>query len=337
MDIEQLWREMEKEPGSPMGGWVQRRLLPHSGLNLYVTIDRPGARRTLRFSVPVSMVDSVTPLKNSKGIDATIIKEDDDRRKSVLLSLQDPKYSAVFTSLCADLIEVVRAHSDEETSALRAFLDRFGRWQQFLERMGTQAMSSEAQIGLYAELTLLLEDILPRSPSLAGVAWWTGPERTHQDFQLPSAAIEVKATHQISPVRIVISSERQLDSTGFKRLLLVHSAWDVRLGNTSTLPIRIEELRTRLRGSAWLELFENRLLSAGYSDIHKDQYRDTTYALRKEMIFDVRVGFPRLIEESLPAGVSSVGYSIDLAMCRPFEVGRSVLASLISEVSHGSG
>jgi hypothetical protein len=335
VDIEQLWREMEREPGSPMGGWVQRRLLPQSGLEVFLTLDRPGVRRTLRFSVPASLLGDDTELKNSKGVEATIINEDADRRRSILLSLQDQKYTAVFTSLCTDLIDVLHTYKNDEPAALGAFFDRLDRWQQFLERVGTQALSPEAQLGLYAELTFLLQDILPGSPSFATLAWWTGPENAHQDFQLPDAAIEVKATRQISPARIVISSERQLDGTGITRLLLVHSTWDVRRGGTATLPARIEEIRTKLRDSAWLQVFENRLLSAGYSDMHWNHYSDITYTLRKEMIFDVRLGFPRLIESSLPAGVSSVGYSIDLASCRPFEVGRSVLERVISEASYG--
>jgi hypothetical protein len=61
------------------------------------------------------------------------------------------------------------------------------------------------------------------------------------------------------------------------------------------------------------------LLEAGYLDEQAHLY-SRGYVLRSFHAFEVKEGFPRLLEEDLPTGVGEVSYSIDLAMAKPYEV-----------------
>lgn len=338
MSVEQVWHELEQEPASRTDGWVQRRVLPRSSLDVFLALDRPENRRMLRIRVAEASVPADAVVPSSKGVEAIVLNDaEDGGRRSIVLSALDVKYHEVFTSLCADLIGVLEEHAWNEPAAVRAFLGRLVRWQQFLERVGASALSADGQLGLYAELWLLYQDFLAGPVGPMGVQFWTGPERTHQDFQLPGRAIEVKATRQVGPRQVVITSERQLDTTGILQLLLVHTAWDVRRGSASTLPELVDLIRVRLQEDPdLLSLFENRLLAAGYLDSHRRHYEPTGYTLRNETIYEVRPTFPRLTEQSLPTGVSSVRYLIDLAECRPFAVSRVVLTRMITETTHGS-
>ncbi len=338
MRVDHLWHELEQEPKSLTGGWVQRRVLPETALDVFLGLDRPGNRRVLRLSFAESSVPDNLTVTASKGVDAVIAQEVNTGRRSILLTLLDSRYQEVFTSLCVDLIDVLKGSGTNEPAAVRAFLGRVARWQQFLERVGEGTLSADAQLGLYAELWLLYHDLLGGPPGSAGVEFWTGPDRTHQDFQLNGHAIETKATRQANPVRIVISSERQLDTTGIQQLLLVHTVWDARRSNGSTLPELVDLVRTRLDNDApRLSHFENLLLGGGYLGAHRAYYESNGYTLRSEAVFEVRRSFPRLTAESLPRGISTVRYSIDLAECRPFEVGRAVLLRMILESTRGPG
>lgn len=194
MRVDQLWHELEKEPGSQMGGWVQRRVLPQSPLDVFLGLDRPGNRRSLRVSIAETSLPDDLSMPSSKGVDASILSDAENGRRSILLTVLDVKYQEVFTSLCVDLIGLLEESSSNEPAAVRAFLGRLVRWQQFLERVGANSLSADAQLGLYAELWLLHHDLLQGPSGSAGVEFWTGPERTHQDFQLNGWAIETKAT-----------------------------------------------------------------------------------------------------------------------------------------------
>ena len=81
--------------------------------------------------------------------------------------------------------------------------------------------------------------------------------------------------------------------------------------------------------------FEDKLFAAGYHDAHADRYR-TGYSLRASDLFEVRAGFPRLVEADCPDGLGDVHYSLEVGALAPFRVERSSLATQLSgSVDHG--
>jgi len=61
--------------------------------------------------------------------------------------------------------------------------------------------------------------------------------------------------------------------------------------------------------------FEDDLREAGYLDNHAHLYMNT-YTVRNEELFEVREGFPRIIE--LPSGLGDLKYSLLLAACQSY-------------------
>ncbi|MGH8121564.1 MAG: PD-(D/E)XK motif protein, partial [Rudaea sp.] len=76
-----------------------------------------------------------------------------------------------------------------------------------------------------------------------------------------------------------------------------------------------------------LGAFEHTLSRAGYSPLHEDEYDQLRLRVVTEGLYRVEQGFPRLtsdsFETSVPAGVESVEYEINLAGCEHLKIATS--------------
>jgi hypothetical protein len=328
VNLPAIWDALETlmPPGS--AGRFKRRVRPESAFDLFAGVAKPANQRLLMMLASESSLGDVERLPSSLGVEARIVRPGEDGRDATIeLALTDPRFTDIFTVLAADIIDAI-APIDGEERAVVEFVDRLRRWQRFLEESGLQGLPPERQRGLFAELWLarsLLDHLEPLTVARA----WAGPDRAPHDFQFGSCAIEVKATaakqHQV--LRIV--SERQLDSTGVDSLFLFHLSLDVHRCTGETLPAIIDDLRTRLHGTAAAQPFENSLVHAGYLTQQSHLYDEDGYTPRESNIFQVREGFPRITERDLVRGVGDVSYSISVAECKHYAVEQPDLLSTI--------
>jgi hypothetical protein len=149
--------------------------------------------------------------------------------------------------------------------------------------------------------------------------------------------MEVKTTIAKQPQSVRITSERQLDSTGIAALFLHVVVLDerevdpARSGLGESLPVIVEDLRQQLASEGVaLEMFNDRLLDAGYLDSHAPRFECRRFALRGEMTFRVEGGFPCVTERDLPEGIGDVSYALSLPACRPFAVKISELLAMLT-------
>ena len=113
-------------------------------------------------------------------------------------------------------------------------------------------------------------------------------------------------------------------------LLLNVVALEVREGDGETLPALIASLRSKLTADpATREQFEDELLLSGYLDVHANRYSDQGYLVRSETTFQIKSGFPRLVEKDLPKGVGDVKYGLVVAACAPFALKAPRLTSVL--------
>lgn len=191
-------------------------------------------------------------------------------------------------------------------------------------------LGPEARVGLFAELEVLKEWLIRSLGPQAAIKAWTGPKAAPQDFQAEGCAIEVKATRSALPQRIKISSERQLETRNLNRLFLVRFSIDEKPAQGVTLPQSVGNLRVLLASAPLVLLEFNHLLTRiGYHDHHEAHYQGEEYAIRERFVYDVKEGFPRIIESQLPPGLGKVSYEVDAGSCEPFLVQESqVLVSL---------
>jgi hypothetical protein len=322
-----IWEDLEQVQAEGREGRFKRRIRPESTLDLFVAVEKPTNRRMLLMLVSEASIDGVDELPTSQGVEARVARPGDDGRDAALeLVLTDPRYADIFGALVADIAGAVVVEGDE-AAAVAVFVGRLRRWQRFLEEGGLKGLSPEQQRGLFAELWLLREHLLPTLGSVGAVGGWTGPSHASHDFQLGASAVEVKATAAKQHQVLRIASERQLDKTGVAELFLFHLSLDVHLNAGESLPMLVEDLREKLRATTVESGFEDRLLDAGYLDAHATLYADSGYAVREENFFRVDTGFPRIVEHDLPAGVGDVRYSVAVSECKHF----SVEAELVRE------
>jgi hypothetical protein len=192
-------------------------------------------------------------------------------------------------------------------------------------------LSAEARVGLFAEMEVLRTWLIPRLGAEAAINAWTGPKAAPQDFQADSCAIEVKATRSSAPQHIRISSERQLETRNLNRLFLVRFSVDEKPAQGVSLPRAVDDIRSLLESHPLVLLeFNILLLRVGYLDDHAPQYLGELYAIRERYVYEVREGFPRIIESQLPVGLGKVSYDVDSGACEPFAVLESVVTECLS-------
>jgi hypothetical protein len=152
---------------------------------------------------------------------------------------------------------------------------------------------------------------------------------------MAAGSVEVKSTATNQPQIVRVSSERQLDETGTPALHLLHVSLDVHRDSGESLPQIVDGLRSAIAGGTGAALFDDRLLDAGYADLHAPKYAHTGYTVRETNFFELRDGFPRITEHDLPPGVGGVSYSLTVAVCLPFVVDDGVVLESL-QGSHAS-
>lgn len=246
-------------------------------------------------------------------------------RRGLLLTLIARHYADLFLVVCSDLVD--RLTRCDSVRAPGEFLVVVQRWQRFFER-SAEGLSAECQRGLFSELTFLRHLLAGGAAPPRACEWWVGPLGERQDFWHNAAAVEVKSVASNRPLLAHIASERQLDMQG--QLFLVCFLLDAGTIGT-TLPSLVASARKAFRDDpAASAMFEERLVSAGYSDTHADKYT-TSYIVRDVLPYRVESDFPRIVEAGLRHGVSNVRYAIDLDVCRPHAVGLDVVTSVFQK------
>lgn len=322
-NFEHIWEDLEQSSGeNSREGILTLRIFPESRFDLSLGVQKPNNIRMLLIRISRKNVINQWSLPRSKGFEIrqTVFREDQGHHATIQLVLNDPHYQDIFSSLTEDVASFC-SREPSEKAMLRALLLRLEKWQQFLDRYGSEGLSLPAQQGLYGELRFLHDYLIPAVGAVQAVSAWTGPKKTPQDFQMADVAIEVKTSIAKQHQKIPIASEQQLDDTGVDALYLYHLSLRELHNGGETLPGIIAAIRDELSGyPAQSNIFENLLFLAGYLDKHHDRYKDTGYADRSTHIFHVKEGFPRITEQALSNGVGDVQYSVSLSACAPFAV-----------------
>ncbi|MCI0423409.1 MAG: PD-(D/E)XK motif protein, partial [Acidobacteria bacterium] len=320
MNLEETWQQLEREGAAVMRhGILRRRISPQASCDIFVGVERPSGRRIFLIRVERAAAERAGTLPRMRGCELSRaqLPEDPANQVSVCLSLVEGRFSDVFTSLSEDLAQhLALVRGDDQV--VGALIGRLERWRKFLQRT-PEGLGEDAQRGLFGELWFLRQYLIATVGAGGAVQSWKGPTKAVHDFQLREASVEVKTTISKQHTKMLISSERQLDTSTLKHLILFHLSVETSASGGVTLPTLVDQVRSGLSNHIQVrELFEDMLLEAGYLDRHAVQYSQVFYHARTWHAFHVRDGFPRLIERSLPPGVGDLSYSIVIASCMPF-------------------
>ncbi|MEV0731877.1 PD-(D/E)XK motif protein [Polymorphospora sp. NPDC050346] len=315
---EQDWSTLEAERHNV--GVVTRRIHPASPHDLFLAVQQPSGRRMLVLRLPAAVAEAHVrrgdPLPATRGIGMEFAAGGGGRI-DLRITLTTSDQRQVFNPLVTDVAGAA-ADASGAGEALAAAVDRFHQWRSLLQAIADTGLGAEARRGLYGELVILRDQIATNLPSGAAVAGWTGPGRTDQDFQLPTAAVEVKTGLGRRPQTLLISNERQLDDTGTPILLIAHVCIDERRGGSGeSLNAAVDATQARL-GTGAAGRFTDQLTRYGYLAEQRHLYDEPRYTVREIRFWQVRDDFPRIIGSDLRPGVGDCSYRISTTGLDPY-------------------
>jgi hypothetical protein len=321
--LEEIWKSLEEDSKYENETCIlKRRLEPFSSCDFFLGYEKPLNRRMLLLRILRSNSPDSNSLPRSKGFEvrAVSLPEDAEDRATLELILTDSRFTDIFTSLVQDIVDNITAQKNEMLM-IRAFIERLVKWLQFLDRYGHEGLSDEAQRGLYGELWFMRKYLIPVLGINKAIDAWKGPSRKAQDFQFPDCAVEVKTNISKQHQKMHITSEQQLDDTGFAALFLQHISLMESGGGGETLPYIVEDIRKIIAAEPIAsQKMEDSLFEAGYLNAHADRYSKTSYTVRSSSMFRVSEGFPRITERDLLNGVGDVHYSINVSECMHYVI-----------------
>jgi hypothetical protein len=304
-ELREHWARMASESGT---GLIRRRL-PADNVNVFAAHRFPERRSSVLLVVGEDdLAGFVAP--KTRHVEVTIRHgEPIDGEVAVSLELLDGDFIDVFSALAADVHDRIRS-AVSAAEALSILSSRLRRWQHLLRSFGG-GLSPEQQRGLFGELTALLELVTSGVNTRLTIESWTGPSGAPQDWQFPQCDLEVKT---IAPGRrdIQISSEYQLQSSaGGEVFLHVIEAGASEAG--VSLADLVDHVRLMANDAGVLDDVDDRLLSLGWLDVHRERYVGSVWAVKGEKTFVVGEGFPKLTEANLPPSVTGVRYTVDIS------------------------
>ena len=270
---------------------------------LLAAVDSMGRRHLL---IPVAIADDVIADRRSAAVQILPRRLTVDGAESAFADfvLLDGAFSEQFDLLVEQVLVGVELKPSRPFAVARSVLER---WRGLFK--AGPVLSESAIIGLFGEL-LVLEELVRQG--VGGVALWTGPTGSAQDFHGQGWALEVKTTAAPEGRTFRVHGAAQLDPVGCELFLVwqrLEPAPDGRSLNEVVAGL-LEQVDDEARMQMLLGLVGYRTADAPGYDTPRLQVAD-------QGCFPVAENFPRIIRESfahgaLPAGVSDLHYTVDL-------------------------
>lgn len=329
---ETLWNRLVID-GERAGQYVRLRSAGVTSCPAYAARRTTDGHEAVILEVHKESIPAGVEYPESRGFSVAAMPVDEGRGGStrLVLSLVDAVYRDVFMTLAADVLHSLSS-TGTERQAVEAFVSRLARWQAFLRHYGPEGLSAEARRGLFGEFVVLRDVLLPELGDRA-VSGWKGPSGAPHDFQLGGGSVEVKTTTAATPGEFRVSNVLQLDESHARVLYLSLVTVQESESTGENLPEIVRSIRNALQGTA-LEVFDDRLVDAGYLAPHVHLYDSPRYSLRAIQFFEVAGDFPRLLETAIPKGVSGVTYRVSVGACLSYlREATAVMASLVREAT----
>jgi hypothetical protein len=234
------------------------------------------------------------------------------------IKLNNNTEEEIFYKFVTDIIETAKRSSSN--LIILDVLKRVKSWMNFFKAKRSGVLSDNAQIGLFAELSML-KYLLEYNPNklLIVVNSWVGPKGQNQDFIFPNTnALEIKCTTTNNPYDIRINNEYQLDSSGLDKLFLcVYQVKRHKILEGSafiSLPNIIKEIEKILNNSPQAKFeFINLLIDIGYLVSSEIEYEDFGFQIiNNPKIYNVDPNFPKLSKTSIPKSLKKVEYTVNI-------------------------
>lgn len=305
--IKERWERIDPQPDAPVFQLVDAS----HPLRFYIGRDITGEYMLL-------LIEPERPplFRNMRAVEVASFPRSDGEW-GLLLKLTEPALLSVFSLLCEDLIASSAAVTTRRKGS-HLVASRLSAWRRMLEEGRVAQLGIREIRGLYGELYLLAQHLLPTIGLTEAVTSWVGPYGADQDFQFSKWAVEVKTIQPDAQV-INIASESQLHSTVRSIHVAVLMLVEVTPGSRTSLNALIADLRKKVSDDeAASAAFEERLALTNYVTL--DAYDLPEFSVVSESMYSVNEAFPKIIPSLVPNGILNVQYQIELELIREYEV-----------------
>ncbi len=288
----------------------------HHPLLLYWGVDVRN-RYAFVYDEEVLAMPEQKSLPSLSGISTTVVMQGE--RAKLVLILNETANWELFHALCCDIVRAT-AQVTEASHGPSIVLRRLKRWQDFLKKERSGLLPMEKIKGLIGELLFLSGPVASSFGWNDAVTFWKGPEDAPQDFAVHDTAVEVKCQTGGSKPSVRISSVEQLSPQLPKAYLVVYTIASAS-GEESThfnLNSLIDSIREELATSSEVarERFEDLVYLAGY--ISSEKYLEFHFTKIAVKCFKIVEGFPRISPSTVPQGVDSLSYVLQLDACAEY-------------------
>jgi len=317
-EIQLAWSSIQTAQGS--SGWNTVAVLANLPGRFRAGRNFPDQCEALHAGFGTTAISQNEKLPRGLGFHVTRLNDEKDGLIWLALTRTPNGNLELFSAMVSDVLTAILATGTaDHTRELPAFLGRIRAWQEFM-RKGASTLSSENEIGLMGELTIIEKMMEVGMTPETIIKAWTGPLDGLRDFELGFGAIEVKTTIASAGLVASIGSLEQLDDTSCKPIFLGAVKYAL-TESGQTLPEKVSAIRDRLESDpVTLSEFDDRALAAGYMPAHSSQYR-RRFTLREVAILEVGENFPRLMHGNVTPGVISARYEINLDSWLRLDIG----------------
>lgn len=265
----------------------------------------------------------------SQAVTVVRVKRDHDNTWILLLTLEDAKYTDVFTDLC-DYVQQKVSLASSESAGLEIAMEAFFKWRQMFQGARKQILTNEECRGLFAELEFGFSILAQRIGLSNVLESWQGPYGADQDYQVQDANFEIKSRH-VATRSLRIASEYQLAGKNLTvvSMTILESAQSLE-GYWSLCELVDQIQQSCITSERYLAIFEEGLEQVGF-DFNEPVYKEKFFKLEAVDYYGVVDGFPRITPNFLPSGISRVNYQVDIQEIEKFRTSESsALSSLIA-------
>lgn len=311
--IQKVWQML----GTPdVGGQIAAHELNTVKIplgNPLVTIDMQGNRHLL-----IPFPSDIRPAedKQSAGVHITVNEwgYEGKRSKYIDVICLKPHLTGIFDMMLLDILMLLPKEADHPDRVCKRVLNQ---WREFLTPEPKFAPDQSKLIGIWGELWMLkqLTQLTPKA-----VQTWVGPAGGRIDFSVGTIGLEVKTTLQRRGITVTINGHEQLKPPENGNLFFAV----LKIEETPITGICINDLINQLieigvdRHQLLTALMRNNLTLDAVS-----QTDDLRFHLHSWHLYHVNEQFPRITSDSfvggsLPNGVLSINYQIDLSTQPPY-------------------
>lgn len=199
-------------------------------------------------------------------------------------------------------------------------LKELTEWSGFL-RPTNIGITEAQQIGLWGELYVLSQFYGKKLSPKVACGCFLGPLRAPQDFGSLGFTLEIKTTQLSTPKALGISSLEQLNANVESQGIALLEIDKLQDG------VSLKELNHSIESmfaSSLSALMEYKKKVSELLGIATEDQISEKFKLRQIRCWDVGESFPKLTKDSVPQGVVSAQYKIDIVEIEPFRINTGI-------------